>query len=67
MRRKNDVSVQGTIDNYIDQSGQYSRLQTEKGVQRTLQVDDRSVQQTINQREWNGQNTIEMKSISIQK
>lgn len=28
MKMRMDASVQGTIDNYVDQSGQYSRLQS---------------------------------------
>lgn len=32
-----------------------------------VMYNDRSIQQTIERNEWNGQNTIDIKEISIQK
>lgn len=66
MKKNLDVSVQN-IFQQVDHSGQFSFEQSEKGVQKMMFLNDQSIQKTIEQTSWNGQNTIDVRDISIQK
>jgi hypothetical protein len=64
---RNDVSVQGETIRQHDQSGQYDMAMEDKAVQKILAYHDQSMQQEPEKQSWQGQNTIQMNDISIQK